>query len=119
MVDFISLGGIIGLLISTLVAFVALVLSDTVIAHGIEAKRLLIMSLVALFIAPIAGSFLSGYIVLSSFVFAYAVPLAVWIILGEVLLTADMMTKVKVAAVGFVVYIILSLTVAPYIYSIL
>ncbi len=116
---FLSFAAIIATLLSSLVAFVALVISDKFIAHGIEAKKLLIISIVALFVAPLAGSLLSSYVLIPLYIHAYLLPLAIWIILGEILLSEDRMTKLKVAAVGWVVYLLLSLTVAPYVFALI
>jgi hypothetical protein len=110
-----SIGGIISLLISSVIAFVGLVIADKVIAHGIEAKKLFFMALIALFVTPIIGSLIFSMLALPGFVGAYLLPIAIWIILGEVMLSAGMKTKLTVAAVGYILYVILSIFVAPYI----
>ena len=123
MVDILSLvplsvGGIIALLVNALVAFVALVIADKVIAHSIDAKRLLIMSIVALFITPIVGALVLGYVSIPIVVSSYLLPLVVWIILGEILIKeTGMKAKLKLIVVAFVVYLILSTFAAPYIFS--
>ena len=114
-----SMAGIISTLVSSLVAFVALVIADKFIAHNIDAKRLLMIALVALFVTPVLGSFIFSMVSLPASIGAYALPLIVWIILSEILLSSDLMTKLKVAVVGYVVYLVLSITVAPYLFSII
>lgn len=92
-------------LISTLLAFIAVILSDRIIAHEVETKHALILSVVSLFlvplVAPYIGVFDKGLAIILSFV--------VWVILGEVLLHADMQTKFKVLAVAFFVYYVMSI----------
>ena len=123
MVDILSLvplsvGGMIALLVNALVAFVALVIADKVIAHSIDAKRLLIMSIVALFVTPIVGALVLGYVAIPIVVSSYLLPLVVWIILGEILIKeAGMKAKLKVIVVAFIVYLVLSTFAAPYIFS--
>ena len=115
-----SVGGIVALLVNALIVFVALVIADKIIAHSIDAKRLLIMSIISLFLAPIVGILLASYVPLPGMVSAYAVPLLVWIILGELLIKeADFRTKLKVIVVGFLAYILLSIFAAPLIFSLL
>ncbi len=114
-----TLAGVISTLISAIVAFIGLVIADKFIAHNIDAKRLLIIAIVALFVTPVAGSFLFAMVSLPAAIGAYALPLIVWIILSEILLSSDLMTKLKVAVVGYVVYLILTITVAPYLFAII
>ncbi len=114
-----SVGGIIALLLNALVAFIALVIADKIIAHSINVKKLFIIALVALFLTPIVGAVVLELIALPVLVSAYILPLLVWIILGEVLLSSDMGTKAKVAVIGFVVYIVLSIFLTPYLFSVL
>ncbi len=91
-------------LLNTLLAFAAVVLSDRIIAHEIEAKHALIISIVALFVAPVFAPYIGvvdrGLAIILSFV--------VWVILGELLLKADTGTKFKVLAIAFATYYILS-----------
>lgn len=125
MVDILSLvplsvGGAIALLLNSIIALIALVIADKVIAHNVDVKHLFIMSIVALFLTPIIGGLALGYIAIPTVVSAYLLPLVVWIALGEVLIKeADMKTKLKVVVVGFVAYIILSLFLAPYVFSLI
>ena len=92
-------------LINTLLAFAAVVLSDRIIAHEVEVKHALILSVISLFVvpllAPYIGVFDRGIAIILSFV--------VWVALGEVLLRADYGTKFKVLAIAFGVYYILSI----------
>jgi hypothetical protein len=118
MADVFSLGSIVTIFLESIIAFAALVISNKVIAHELDAKRLLIMSLVALFVTPIVGQFIFGALSIP-FIGSYLLPLLVWIVLGEVLLKADMRTKLKVAAVGYFAYLLLSIMVAPYLFALL
>lgn len=92
-------------LINTLLAFFLVVLSDRIIAHEVEAKHALILSVISLFVvpmlAPYIGVFDRGIAIILSFV--------VWVALGEVLLRSDYATKFKVLAIAFGVYYILSI----------
>lgn len=113
-----TVGGIVADIVSMLIIFAALVIADKIIAHSVDAKRLLIMSVIAFFVAPIVGSLIAGYIAIPFI--GYILPLIVWIILGELLIKeADMKTKLKVIIVAFIVYILLSMFVAPYIFTML
>lgn len=115
-----SVGGVIALLVNTLIAFVALVIADKVIAHNVDAKRLLIVAFVALFITPIVATVALSSLALPAFVSAYVLPFVVWLAIGEALIKeADMKTKLKVVVVAFVVWIILSIYLAPYVFQIL
>ena len=123
MVDILSfvpmtLGGIIATLVNVLIIFLALVIADKVIAHNVNVKRLLIMALIAFFLAPIIGSLIAGYVAIPYI--GLILPLIVWIILGELLIKeADMKTQLKVVVVAFVVYTFLSLCLTPVIISLL
>ncbi len=115
-----SVGGVIALLLNSIVALIALVIADKVIAHNVDVKHLFIMSIVALFVTPIIGGVVLGYVAVPAVVSAYLLPLVVWIALGEVLIKeADMKTKLKVVVVGFIAYIILSILLAPYVFSLI
>ncbi|MBI2233127.1 MAG: hypothetical protein HYU56_04355 [Candidatus Aenigmarchaeota archaeon] len=112
-----TIPGIVTMFVNSLLAFIVVVLSDKVISHNLELKRASIVSGVALFITPVVGALVAGYtalpVSLSGIIFAYVLPLLVWIVLGEILLKSDMKTKLKVMAIAFVAYIVLSFTVAP------
>lgn len=107
-----SIGYIVSLLISAAVAFIAIAIVGKLIAHNIEAKHSFIMAIVALFVTPIIGTFIVQYIAIPYFG-AFILPLIVWIALGEVLLQADTVTKLKVAVIAFVVYLVLSIYLTP------
>ena len=117
LMDF-SIGWVISTLVNALVAAIALIISDKFIAHQIDAKRIFIMALVAMFVAPLLASLALGLAAAGPIVI-YLVPLLIWILLGEVLLQAERMVKLKVAAVGFFVYIILSIMLTPYLFAII
>ena len=113
-----TLGGIIATLVNVLIIFLALVIADKIIAHNAGVKRLLIMALIAFFLAPILGSLIAGYVAIPYV--GLILPLVVWIILGELLIKeADMKTKLKVVVVAFVIYTFLSLYLTPIILSLL
>lgn len=112
-----SVAGIVATLVNALLAFVVILVIDKVIAHNLEPKKALIISLVALFLTPVLGAFAASYIALPDLVFAYVMPLLVWVVLGEILLEGDMTAKLKVMVIAFIVYIVLSFTVAPMLLS--
>ena len=115
-----SVGGVITLLVNSVIAFIALVIADKLIAHNVDPKRLFIISIVSLFLTPIVAGIVLSYAALPSLVAAYLLPLIVWLVLGELLIKeADMKTKLKVVVVAFVVYIVLSIFLAPVIFSVL
>lgn len=115
-----SVGGVIALLVNMIIAFIALVIADKVVAHSVDAKRLLILAFVALFITPIVAALALSAVAIPAVVTGYVLPFIVWLALGEVLIKdADMKTKLKVVVVAFVVWIILSIFLAPYIFSLL
>ena len=125
MVDFLSyvplsVGGMIALLVNMLIAFIALVIADKIVAHNVDAKRLLILAFVALFVTPIVAAIVLSSLALPALVSAYVLPFVVWLALGEVLIKeADMKTKLKVVLLAFVVWIILSIYLAPFIFQLL
>ncbi|GEM_PF-2048597 len=106
-----TLGGVIGLLVQVLIVWIAVMLADKIIAHQIEAKHSLILAVLAYFITPLVLSFAAISIPFAGII----VPLIVWIILGQILLrqTAGFVPKVKVAAVAFVIYFILTFVGLP------
>jgi len=117
---FVNLGFVLGTFISALLAFVAIVVSDKVISHSIDAKKSLIMALIALFIVPIAATFVLGSVPVLLAIPYFAsifLPLLFWIGLGEALLKSDRKTKLKVTVVAFIVYIILDIFLKPAIIS--
>jgi hypothetical protein len=119
----INLGSILATFVSALVAFIAILISDKIMAHEIEIKQCFIIAVTALFIGPLIGAFIAGIIavpdVLAGVFAAYLVPLLIWIILGELLLKIDKMAKLKVMVVAFVVYIVLNMVLSPVIFSLI
>ena len=103
-----SPAGVVALLAQALVTALAILIADRLIAHNFEVKHALMMAFGAYFLTPLAaaGIALAG-INIPALVAAYLAPLAVWAILGEILLESDWMTKFKVAGVAFAVYLIL------------
>ena len=107
-----NVGSIASLLVNSIVAFIAIMLANKVIAHNFEAKHAFIMAIVALFITPIVGTFIAPYIPIPYFG-AIILPLVVWIALGELSLNADPVTKLKIIIIAFVVYFLLSIFLTP------
>lgn len=116
-----TIPGIVTMFVNSLLAFVVVVLSDKVISHNLELKRASIVSGVALFITPVLGALVASYtalpVYLSGIIFAYVLPLLVWIVLGEILLKSDMKTKLKVMVIAFAAYMILNFTVGPILFG--
>lgn len=108
-----TIPGIVASFMNSLLAGIVIMAADKLIAHNIEAKHALLISGIALFITPILGAFAADFVALPGFVFAYLLPLLVWIVLGELLLKSGMAAKLKVMAIAFVVYVVLSFTVGP------
>jgi len=102
-------------LIHALIAWIALIIADRLIAHEIEAKKTLVLALASFFLVPLVLPIL-GIGALGSVILVSAI---VWIGLGELILEADRMTKLKVLIIAFVVYYILSIFLAEYIYSLI
>jgi len=107
-----SLGIIIGHLLTTLIIFIALVIADKIIAHEMEAKHILIMAFLCAFIVPIGISLISS--ILTSFIpaeftglFYAGMPLLFWIIFGEILLGGDYKEKIAVAFIAWAIYMVL------------
>jgi hypothetical protein len=124
--NLLSIGYVFSLLVSAVVAFIAIIVSNKVIAHNIEAKHSFIMAIVALFITPIVLGFAFSALALPVLVVAgveiisgFLLPLIVWIVLGQLLLEADRTTKIKVVIIAFVVYLILSVFLTPVIFGLI
>ncbi len=101
--------GVVALLVQASVVSLTILLADYLVAHNMEIKHAVMMSVAAYFVTPLAaaGIAIAG-LELPSLVAVYIVPLVVWVALGEVLLQGgDLMTKLKVAGVAFVVYLVL------------
>jgi hypothetical protein len=102
-------------LINALIAWIALIIADSIIAHNVEAKKTLILSLASFFVVPLVLPLLG----LGALGATIVVSAVVWIGLGELLLESDKMIKLKVLIIGFVVYYVVSLFLAEYIFSFL
>lgn len=102
-----SVAGIVGLLVSTAVIFIAILLSDAIIGHEMEMKQILVMSFLAYFLTPLAQALLARYIPVVGFVL---MPLLVWFVLGQIILKKDAVTNMKIAVVAFIIYQILLYT---------
>jgi hypothetical protein len=110
-----TIGGIIGLLIDAIIVTIVIIISDKIIAHGIEAKHAFIMAFASYFLAIILMLGLAfANIVLPSLLAVYIIPLLVWVVLGELLLkSADRKKRLEVAVVAFVIYTILTFVGVP------
>ena len=107
-----SISGIIWLLLKTVLIFVALILSDKILAHNMETKHILIMAFLVAFVVPIIVTLLLQFITLPagfSQIFFYGLPLLMWIILGEILLGGDFKEKIMVAFIAFAIFTALDL----------
>lgn len=105
-----TIGGVIALLVQILIIWIVVVLADKVIAHQIHAKRALILAVLAYFVSPL----ILGLAAISIPFAGIIVPLVVWIILGEILLRGvSVGGKLKVAALAFVIYLILNFAGVP------
>ena len=104
-----SIGGVISLVVQVLIIWIVVMLADKVIAHEIEAKRSAILAFLAYFLSPLVLVFVTIPI---PFVGLFA-PLIVWVVLGELLLSGDRVSRLKVAAVAFVIYLLLNLVGIP------
>jgi len=110
-----SIGGAIGLLVNVIIIFLVIVLSDEIVAHNFEIKRSFLMSILAYFVVPIILSVILSFLPQMPFgIFGiYIIPLIVWIILGEILLEAEMLKKAVVAIIAFAAYTILTYIGVP------
>ena len=77
------------------------------------------MAILAYFIVPVVSFFLTPYLtsLIPAVIVFYLIPLIVWLILGEILLEEDAETKLKVAAVAYIVYLVLTFLGVPAIIS--
>ena len=111
-----SINSILFYLIDALIAWIAIIISDKVIAHEIEAKRTLVLALAAFFIVPLALQLLE----IGALIPAIIVSLIVWIGLGELILEEiSFGTKLKVLIVAFGVYYAISFFFGGPIYSLI
>ncbi|MFH0958175.1 MAG: hypothetical protein V1897_05670 [Pseudomonadota bacterium] len=108
-----SVGGIIGTLLSTVVTFIILVILNKIFEHDMEVRHSLIMSVICFFVLPMAVGAVMMFGGFSVPYLGLILPLIIWIILGEVLLGGDRKTRLKVAIIAFAVYTILSIFVFP------
>lgn len=102
-----TIPGILGLLITTFIIFIALVIADKVIAHEMDTKHILIMSFLCAFVVPIIVSIALPILPIPagfSQIFYFGFPLLMWIIFGEALLRGDFKQKIAVAFIAFAVF---------------
>ena len=106
-----NLGTALTHLILALIAWIAVILADRIIAHDIEAKKSLLLALAAFFVVPVVLPMLE----IGAIVSAIVLSAIVWIGLGELILEAEWSTKLKVLAIAFVVYYAISILLGEYI----
>jgi len=95
---------LISLVVETVIIVMAISLANVIITHGINIKRIFVMALLAYLLTPIVGYFLVSFLP----AIPYLLPLIVWIVLGELILKdIDFKKKAIVAAIGYVIFIIL------------
>lgn len=111
----INLNVLIVYFINAIVAVIAIVIVDQVIAHSIDPKRAFGLAILSFVLAPLAAPFIG----ITGSMATIVLPLAVWIAFGELILEQDKITKLKVLGIAFAVYYILSIFVSPYIYGLL
>lgn len=110
-----SIGTVLTYLIDALIAWIAIIIADKIIAHEIEPKKSLVLALASFLVVPFVLPLL-GIGSLGSTILVSAI---VWIGLGELILEADRMTKLKVLIIAFVVYYIISIFLSEYILSLI
>lgn len=102
-----TVGGAIALLVQILIIWVIIILSDKLIVHRIEAKHSIILAVLAYFVSPLVLAFGGISIPFAGII----IPLIVWVVLSELLLRGlgtTVVTRLKVAAIAFVIYFILN-----------
>ena len=110
-----SVGSATAFLFNALITFFVVMVADLIMAHQMEAKRIFLMSIVSYFLVPIVVLAVGLFMSLPGAVAGYVVPLVVWIILGEVLLKSEFKKKALVAVIAFVLNLILTMFLLPYI----
>ncbi len=106
-----SVSGALWLLVKSLLVFVVIVVADRLLAHEMEFKHALAVSVAAFFAIPFLLSavylFLDFGFQLNLILF-YGLPLLVWIILAEAFLGgADHKTKLELAFIAWVSYLVI------------
>lgn len=93
--------------INCILVVFAVILADYVISHGIELKRILILSVVGYFFAPIFGFLLIPYLPLYvPYYFVYLLPLIFWAIAGEIILQDyDRKNRIMIAILGYIIFL--------------
>ena len=99
------------LIVESALITLAIALADFAISHGIELKRILMMSGLAYLLVPIVGSLLGSYLPALTI---YLLPLLVWVILGEIFLKElDFRKKAIVAGLGYIIFLIFGIIQLP------
>jgi hypothetical protein len=105
-----SVGGVVSLLVQVVVIWLAVILADKIIAHQIEAKRSAMLAFLAYFLSPLVLALVAINIPFAGLL----LPLVIWVALGEVLLREiGTGARLKVAAVAFVIYLLLNFLGIP------
>lgn len=116
-VPLLSVSNIASFFIQWIIILFILVFSDAIIAHSIEFKKLLIISILSYLAIPLIVRFSPIH-----FMYDFIIlPLVAWIIISEILLReATIKQKAMIASLGYIIYLILLQINLPYlIYSLL
>lgn len=96
------ISSIVTLLVGCFTITLALSLSSFLIMHEIQLKRIFLLSLLAYLLTPV----ISSLITLPMAIY-YILPIAVWVILSEILLKkVNMKTRAIIATLGYVIFLI-------------
>ena len=102
------ISSIIALFVESSFISLSVYIADFIIAHGIEAARIRIMSIVANVLVPVVFSLLLEMFPILLFqrdyssIIGYVLPVIVWIVLGELFLRdLDFKKKAMIAVLGY------------------
>jgi hypothetical protein len=104
-----SVNGALWMFIESLIVAAVVVFADRIIAHEMEVKHAVIVSIAAFFAIPFLMSAALPLLFFNAtfnIIFFYGLPLLVWILLAEAFLSgADHKTKIELAFVAWIVYL--------------
>ena len=96
--------------VQSVIIFFVIVLSDRLLAHGVQAKHAIYMAFGAFFIGQLVSLVLAyASITVPSILFS----LIIWIILSETLLEGDTKEKLIVGVIAFVAFLALDFSPLP------
>jgi hypothetical protein len=113
-----SLSGILSLLVNVVITMIVIMIVSKVISHEANAKHCFIMAFVSYLIAPLVISYLILFVPAIVSV-AILLPLIVWVILGEALLSGGRKQNLIIAVIAYVVNLFLLAYVSGYVLSLL